>query len=128
MSTPGNLRAVRSGMSRRREKRFLSDDDSGPDVTEIAKSLYKIPALLTTWTRCGKAHCRCREGHLHGPYHALHWRDGTVQRRRYVRAVDVPAVRAILETRREQRTTERLAHALSLRSWRQLAQLVEEYE
>ena len=73
-------------------------------------------------------HCRCNAGQLHGPYHALHWREGTIQRRRYVRAADVPAVAAILEQRREQRRAERLAHALSLRSWRELARLVEEYE
>jgi hypothetical protein len=110
------------------ENRFLADAEPARAATEIAKSLYKIPALLTTWTRCGKPRCRCREGHLHGPYHALHWRDGAIQRRRYVRAVDVTEVRAILEKRREHDRTERLVHALSLRSWRQLARLVEDYE
>jgi hypothetical protein len=45
-----------------------------------------------------------------------------------VRAADVPAVQAILEKRREHRRVERLAHALSLRSWRQLARLVEDFE
>src|SRR5918995_4771050 len=115
-------------MSANRNKRFLTGDGSVRAATEIAKTLYKIPALLTTWTRCGKPNCRCREGHLHGPYHALHWRDGAIQRRRYVRAADVPAVRAILEKRRAQHATERLVHALSLRSWRQLARLVEDYE
>src|SRR5918995_7111090 len=108
-------------MSANRNKRFLTGDHSARPPTEIAKSLYKIPTLLTTWTRCGKPHCRCREGHLHGPYHALHWRDGEIQRRRYVRAADVPTVRAILEKRRAQRATERLAHALSMHSWRALA-------
>jgi hypothetical protein len=115
-------------MSPHPDKRFLTDAEPARAATEIAKSLYKIPALLTTWTRCGKPRCRCREGHLHGPYHALHWRDRTIQRRRYVRAADVPAVQAILEKRREQRAADRLAHALSLRSWRQLARLVEDYE
>ena len=110
------------------EKRFLTDAQPARGATEIAKSLYKIPALLTTWTRCGKPRCRCRDGHLHGPYHALHWRDGTVQRRRYVRAADVPAVRAILEKRRAQRATERLALALSMRSWRELSGWIAEYE
>jgi hypothetical protein len=112
----------------RTKKRFLLGDTAAPDTTEIAKSLYKIPTLLTTWTRCGKPNCRCIAGRLHGPYHALHWREGTVQRRRYVRATDVPAVRAILEQRRDQHRVERLAHALSLRSWRELVRLVEEYE
>ena len=115
-------------MSPHPEKRFLTRDGSVCTAPEIAKSLYKIPALLTTWTRCGKPRCRCREGHLHGPYHALHWRDGAIQRRRYVRAPDVPTVRAILEKRREQRRTERLAVALSMRSWRELSGWIAEYE
>src|SRR5918995_6512535 len=99
-------------MSANRNKRFLPGDHTARAATDIAKSLYKIPTLLTTWTRCGKPHCRCNEGQLHGPYHALHWRDGAIQRRRYVRTDDVPAVRAILEKRREQRRGERLALAL----------------
>jgi len=115
-------------MSAHSEKRFLPGDVSAPGATEIAKSLYKIPALLTTWTRCGKPRCRCNAGRPHGPYHALHWREGAIQRRRYVRAADVPAVRAILEKRREQRRAERLAFALSLRSWRELSTWVAEYE
>jgi hypothetical protein len=110
------------------EKRFLTGDGSARASTEIAKTLYKIPALLTTWTRCGKPRCRCREGQLHGPYHALHWRDGATQRRRYVRGADVLAVRAILEKRREQRATERLALALSTRTWRELSGWIAEYE
>jgi hypothetical protein len=110
------------------KKRFLADAEPARAATEIAKSLYKIPALLTTWTRCGKPRCRCREGHLHGPYHALHWRDGTIQRRHYVRSADVPAVHAILEQRREHRRMERLALALSMRSWCKLGAWVAQYE
>src|SRR5215207_2429629 len=101
-------------MSAHGENRFLTGAGSARAATEIAKSLYKIPTLLTTWTRCGKPRCRCREGHLHGPYHALHWRDGAIQRRRYVRSGDVPAVRAILEKRREEWRAERLALGLSM--------------
>ena len=115
-------------MSAEGEKRFLIGTPCTRGAPEIAKTLYKIPALLTTWTRCGKPACRCKAGRLHGPYHALHWRDGTIQRRRYVRTADTPAVRAILEKRREQRATERLALALSTRTWRELCQWVVEYE
>lgn len=115
-------------MSAHGNKRFLTGADSAPGATEIAKTLYKIPVLLTTWTRCGKLHCRCTAGGLHGPYHVLHWREGAIQRRRYVRAVDVPAVRAVLEKRREQRHAERLANVLSLRSWREVSAWVAEYE
>jgi hypothetical protein len=111
------------------KKRFLAPDaEPLSDATRFAESLYKIPVLLTTWTRCGKPRCRCREGHLHGPYHALHWRDGIIQRRRYVRSADVPAVRGILEERRAQRQREQLVLALSLRSWRELSAWVAEVE
>jgi hypothetical protein len=115
-------------MSPHGEKRFLTAAEPARAATEIAKSLYKIPALLSFWTRCGKPRCRCREGHLHGPYHALHWRDGAIQRRRYVRASDVPAVRAMLEKRRTERNLQRLAFALSLHSCRGLDRLVAEVE
>src|SRR5215207_1939346 len=114
-------------MSAHGENRFLTGAGSARAATEIAKSLYKIPTLLTTWVRCGKPRCRCREGHLHGPYFALHWRDGALQRRCYVRRADVPAVCAILDQRREQQRHDRLFHALSLKSWRQLAQLAEDF-
>ena len=115
-------------MSGRTQKRFLSDAGDERSVTELAKSLYKIPVLLTTRTRCGKTHCRCRTGHLHGPYHALQWREGTTQRRRYVRTAEVPGIRAILQQRRCQRHQERLALAASLQSWRALACLTAEVE
>jgi hypothetical protein len=110
------------------EKRFLTSVGSARAATEIAISLYKIPVLLTTWTRCGKPRCRCNAGHLHGPYHALHWRDGATQRRRYVRAADVPDVRTILEKRRRERNLHRLAFALSLHASQGLDQLLAEVE
>jgi hypothetical protein len=115
-------------MSANCTKRFLTDEDFPPAATELAETFPKIPALVVQFTRCGRARCRCQTGKPHGPYHYLRWREGPAQRRRYVRAVDVPAVRAILKKRREHRRVERLAHALSLRSWRQLAQLVEDVE
>jgi hypothetical protein len=110
------------------KKRFLPATRARASATELAKTLYKIPTLLTTWTRCGKPQCRCTAGHLHGPYHALHWREGSVQRRRYVRAAEVPAVQEILAKRRAQRRRERHELHLARMTWRELARLVEEYE
>ena len=109
------------------KKRFLAQAGPASSVTDFAKTFPKIPALVAHGTRCGKPHCRCTHGQLH-PTHYLRWRDGSLQRRRYVRAADVPAVRAILAWRREQRRRERLTHAVSLQSWRRLAQFVAEYE
>lgn len=116
-------------MSGQTKKRFLRRVGEGErSVTELAETLYKIPALLTTWTRCGKPGCRCTAGQLHGPYHALYWREGGRQRRRYVSARDVPAVSAILQRRQRERATERLALASALRSWRAVSRWVAEYE
>ncbi len=83
---------------------------------ETAETLHKIPALLTTWTRCGKAACRCGRGERHGPYHALHWREGGRQRRRYVRPGELAAVRAVVACRRAERSAMRaeLAESASL--------------
>ena len=78
---------------------------------EIAKTLYKTPALLSHRVRCGKPHCRCATGEGHGPYWFLHWREGGVQRRRYVRQADVEAVRKAIERRQRDRREARRAVA-----------------
>jgi hypothetical protein len=109
------------------EKRFLPEAGPASRVTDFAETFPKIPALVGHGTRCGKPTCRCTRGQLH-PTHYLRWRDGSVQRRRYVRTADVPVVRAILAKRRQQRATERLALALSMRSWRELSGWIAEYE
>ncbi len=90
---------------------------------KTAKTLYKTPALVTHRIRCGKRTCHCATGEGHGPYWFLHWREGTVQRRRYVRHADVPAVRTMIERRRRDDSENRLAVALAtvnlrrLRAW-----------
>jgi hypothetical protein len=117
-----------SAMSTRSEKRFLSDTDSARAPLNVAETCPKIPVLLPTWKTCGKAGCKCGRGELHGPYWSLRWREGRVHRRRYVRAADVPAVRAMIETRRDERRRERLDHALGLTTWRELARQLEDIE
>ena len=80
---------------------------------EIAKTLYKTPALVSHRVQCGKPDCRCATGEGHGPYWFLHWRQGGIQRRRYVRQADVEAVRAVIERRqRHDRETRRLVAEL----------------
>lgn len=115
-------------MTARSEKRFLLGAGPLPRVTEVAETCPKIPALTAQHTRCGKPRCRCASGRLHGPYHYLRWREGAILRRRYVRAADVPAVRAILERRRMRRRVGRLILSRSMRSWRELGRLAAEYE
>jgi hypothetical protein len=110
------------------KKRFLTGAGSARAAHVFAETFPKIPALVIDYKRCGKACCRCEAGRLHGPYHYLRWREGTVQRRCYVRAADVPAVLAILDRRQDERRRERLEHALGLMTWRQMARQVEAYE
>jgi hypothetical protein len=78
-------------------------DDTISSILEVAKTCPKIPVLAPTWKTCGKVRCRCQRGELHGPYWTLRWREGSIHRRRYVRPADLPAARAILTARHQQR-------------------------
>ena len=99
-----------------------------PSPLEVANLLYKTPALVCHRVRCGKPNCRCAAGEGHGPYHFLLWREGAIQRRRYVRPADLPAVRAALERRRRQRAAERFAFADDLALLRRLEALRRELD
>jgi len=50
--------------------------------------------LSAGYQRCGKPGCRCARGRRHGPYWSRFWREGGRRRRAYVRASDLPRVRA----------------------------------
>ena len=95
---------------------------------EIAKTLYKTPALVAHRVRCGKPGCRCTDGAGHGPYHFLLWREGAIQRRRYIRQADVPAVKAVCDARRTEEQMLRRAMNEAWRHWRELATAVREAE
>jgi hypothetical protein len=109
---------------------LFSDAAPSPSTLEFAKTLYKTPLLVTHRVRCGKPNCRCATGEGHGPYAFLYWREGTIQRRRYVRAADVLAVRAVVDLRRTDEQAERrivvesLVELRRLRAW--LAELTRE--
>ena len=102
---------------------FLTAAGIAPSAIEVAETCHKIPALLPLRTRCGKAGCRCTKGHLHAGYWVLRWREGTKNRRRYVRREELAAVRAALERRRRQRAAERLAFMTDLALLRRLEAL-----
>jgi hypothetical protein len=94
------------------------------DAQNLAKTLYKIPALVRHGTRCGKDNCRCQREAPHGPYSFLIWRDEAGRQRRcYVRQSDVTAVEQIITQRRvsAQATRRHVAEAStelrSLRRW-----------
>ena len=103
-----------------------------PRALELCQEFHKIgrtlPALVTCRTRCGKPSCRCTSGELHGPYAYLRWRECGVQRRRYVAAAELEAVRAYLDEHRRQRVaSEREVHA-AVRSLRRVEAMLRELE
>ncbi len=97
-------------------------------ASETAETLYKTPGLVSHRVRCGKPICRCTTGEGHGPYWFLYWREGTVQRRRYVSAVELPAVRAVVEGRRMTDQAERLVLGQSLETWRGIRRWLRDLE
>jgi hypothetical protein len=121
---PATTVAEGDAMTAPAKKRFLSDDPNpARGATYFAETFPKIPALAVDYKRCNKPGCRCARGELHGPYLYLRWREGRVQRRRYVRRADVAAVRAVIESRRRHEREARRAvdetHAelRRLRAW-----------
>ena len=119
--TMGEGGKPRGGM--RRSNGFLAGAAAFPTATELSETCHKIPALLPLWTRCGKPSCRCNDGHPHGPYWVLRWREGSTHRRRYVRAAELAAVRAAVERRRRERAADRMAFADDLALLRRLEAL-----
>ena len=91
-----------------------------PAALEFAETFYKTVALVRHRVRCGKPTCRCADGQGHGPYWFLRWREGTIQRRRYVRQADAAAVRAVIAQRRRDDRDARLAAAVAAADLRRL--------
>lgn len=95
---------------------------------EFAKTFYKTPALVHHRVRCGKRHCHCAESGGHGPYWFLHWREGAVQRRRYVRQAEIEAVQAVVERRRRDDRELRRAVTMALADLRRVRAWLRELE
>ena len=107
---------------------FLADREDDRDALHLAETFHKKPALVTQYTRCGKATCRCNDGRLHGPYAVLRWREGGRQRRRYVKRADVERVRAVVGRRRSERAALRAEFAESASLLRALKALHRELD
>ena len=95
-------------------------EDRARSSRNLVETLYKTPALVAHRVRCGKPACRCATGDGHGPYWFLYWREGTRQRRRYVKQADLAVVRAVVERRRAAEGAERLARALAFEDLREV--------
>jgi hypothetical protein len=59
--------------------------DPGEKVGGLFPKTTPLPGSLhLEWRRCGKAHCRCTRGDLHGPYLVRRWWEAGKQRKQYV--------------------------------------------
>src|SRR5688500_17564840 len=94
--------------------------------TKTLDLFLNTPALVSYRVRCGKPNCRCAKGEGHGPYWYLRWREGSVQRRHYVRQAEVLTVRALIERRRQHDRDERQAANAALADLRRLRQWLKE--
>jgi hypothetical protein len=115
-------------MRAQEKKRFLANAEASQSATQFAETFPKIPALVVDHRRCGRSGCRCERGQLHGPYFYLRWREGSRQRRRYVKAAEVAAVQAALSRRRRARAVDRAAFAADLTLLRRLTELSREMD
>ena len=92
-----------------------------PKILEVAAHTGSLQAQRV---RCGKANCKCARGQLHEGYYYFFWSNHSGACKRYVRRADVPAVRAIIERRKQReaafRSELRQAHA---ELWRLLKSL-----
>ena len=94
---------------------------------EFAETFPKMMSLVHHPVRCGKPSCRCARGDLHTSWRLI-WRENGRQRRRYVKAADVPAVRAAIEEWQAKERADRLERALSLFELRGLGRWLMEFE
>jgi hypothetical protein len=107
---------------------FAGGDHPVVSSLEIAKTLYKTPCLVSHRVRCGKPNCRCASGEGHGPYWFLHWRQGGIQRRCYVRQTDVDAVRSAIDRRHWLDRERRLLLATSRAELREMRRWLRDLE
>lgn len=89
----------------------MSQTGASVSLIGFCETHHKIPALIVSGTRCGKANCRCARTNYRHRTACLYWRDGVQSRRRYVPKDEVEAVRAIIERRQAER-----------RAWRAMLQ------
>lgn len=87
---------------------------------QLAESLYKTPALVIHRVRCGKPTCHCATGEGHGPYGFLYWREGTRQRRRYVKRGEIEEVQEVVERRRTDDCADRRAITTAIADLREV--------
>jgi hypothetical protein len=93
----------------------------------------KIPALISNgWiskqrVRCGKSNCRCSRGDPHTGYYFFTRVDGKLTKR-YIRAADVEAFRAILEATTRDRRLRRERRKESRQQLRSLTRQLREID
>ena len=89
---------------RKNVSRGRASKKSAEMLPKILKLAGANDSLQAQRVRCGKANCRCARGELHEGYYYFFSRIGGRQFKVYVKRADVPAVRAVIQTRVVQRT------------------------
>lgn len=117
-----------AGKTRRGQKDCFAAAPARLSATKFAETFHKTPALVAYRVRCGKPGCHCATGERHGPYWFLRWRDGARQRRRYVSAEELDAVRVVITRRKSADRSERLARYGALADLRELKRWLTEIE
>lgn len=85
-------------------------------------------AVCLQMVRCGKSNCKCAHGELHGPYFYHFVRINGVLVKRYVKAKDVPTMRAACDVRRVQDKQKRKELTNSRREFSKLLKKLRESE
>jgi hypothetical protein len=94
---------------------------------EFAETFPKMMSLVHHPVRCGKKSCRCARGELHTSWRLV-WRENRRQRRRYVRADELDAVRVVVERRQAEARAARLERELALATLREWKRWMTEIE
>ncbi len=93
------------------------------------ESLPKTVSLCRQSVKCGRTHCHCAQGLLHGPYWYMFWREpGGRLRKRYVRQGDAVGLQQRIAKGRAQRQELQRRSAASKEAYKAMASLMKEAE
>jgi len=88
-------------------------------------------AICKQFGRCGKEQCRCKSGHLHGPYYYEFYSEDGRLRERYIRKADAERVftmYSVYRERQKQRVADRREFAGMRRELRTIKRMFAQLE
>jgi hypothetical protein len=87
--------------STKTEKKILAPQPSGgrrekKSEPSAPKSQPVGGSIVARLVKCGRPHCRCARGQLHGPYLYIRWQKDGHRRKKYIKPSELEAVKARL--------------------------------